>query len=64
MYSTLRVHKIGIVTDIEKAVLHVQLAEDDRNYTHFVWLSQSNDPESEFIIYRFIVWVSELAFYA
>ena len=50
-----RVHKIGIVTDIEKAFLHVQLAEEDRNYTHFVWLSQPNDPESEFVIYRFKV---------
>ena len=26
-------HKMGIVTDIEKAFLHVQLTEEDRNYT-------------------------------
>ncbi|XP_065917809.1 uncharacterized protein [Dysidea avara] len=50
-----RAHKIGIVTYIEKAFLHVHLAEEDRNYTHFVWLSQPTDPESEFVIYRFKV---------
>ena len=50
-----RTHSIGIVTDIEKAFLHVHLAEEDRHYTYFVWLSQPTDPESEFIIYRFRV---------
>ena len=50
-----RTHKIGIVTDIEKVFLHVHLAEEDRHYTYFVWLSQPNNPESEFIIYRFKV---------
>ena len=50
-----RVHKIGVVTDIEKAFLHVQLAEEDRNYTHFLWLSKPNDPASEFTVYRFKV---------
>ena len=50
-----RTHSIGIVTDIEKAFLHVHLAEEDRHYTYFVWLSQPTDPESEFIVYRFRV---------
>ena len=50
-----RTHKIGITTDIEKAFLHVQLAEDDRNYTHFPWLSKPEDPESKFTLYRFKV---------
>ena len=48
-------HKIGIMTDIEKAFLHVHLAEEDRNYTYFVWLSHPTDPESEFVIYHFKV---------
>ena len=50
-----RTHSIGIVTDIEKAFLHVHLAEEDRHYTYFVWLSQPTDPESKFIVYRFRV---------
>ena len=48
-------HSIGIVTDIEKAFLHIHLDEKDRHFTYFVWLSQPNDPESEFIVYRFRV---------
>ena len=43
------------MTDIVKAFLHIQLAEEDRNYTHFVWLSQPNDAEHEFVIYCFKV---------
>ena len=43
------------MTDIEKAFLHVQLAETDRNYTHFLWLSDPTNPESEFSIYKFKV---------
>lgn len=50
-----RSHKIGIVTDIEKAFLHVQLTEEDRNYTHFLWLCKPNDPKSKFTVYRFKV---------
>ena len=50
-----RTHKFALVTDIEKAFLHVQLAETDRNYTHFLWLSDPTNPESEFSIYRFKV---------
>jgi len=46
-------HKIGIISDIEKAFLHIYL--EGRNYTHFVWLSQPTDPESEFLIYHFKV---------
>jgi len=62
-----RANNIGIVTDIEKAFLHVHLAEGDRHFTYFVWLSKYNDPESEFIVYRFqsgTVWVSELSVHA
>ena len=50
-----RVHKIGVVTDIEKAFLHIQLAVEDKNYTHFLWLSKPNDPASKFTVYRFKV---------
>ena len=50
-----RIHKYGVVTDIEKAFLHVKLHNDDQDFTWFLWLSNPQDPESEFEIYRFKV---------
>ena len=38
---------------MEKAFLHVQLAEEYPHYTYFLWLSKRNDPENKFIIYHF-----------
>ena len=41
LYSLLlrfRTHKVGLVTDIEKAFLHVYLAKEDQHYTYFLWL--------------------------
>ena len=51
LLARFRTHKIGIITDMEKAFLHVQLAEEDRHYTYFLWLSKPDDPEGKFIIY-------------
>lgn len=48
-------YNIALVTDIEKAFLHVQLAEADWKFTHFLWLSEADNVESSFKIYRF--WV-------
>ena len=48
-----RMYNIALVTDIEKAFLHVQLDEVDRKFTHFLWLSEADNPESDFEIYRF-----------
>ena len=50
-----RVSKYGLTTDIEKAFLHLKLHKDDRNFTCFFWLSNPEDPESEFNIYCFKV---------
>lgn len=50
-----RLHPVGICTLIEKALLHIQLHEDDRDWTRFLWLSDPHDPDSEFITYRFRV---------
>ena len=50
-----RTHKCGLSTDTEKAFLHVQLHDDDRDYTAFLWLCNPEDPESEFDTYRFKV---------
>ena len=48
-----RFHAITLSTDIGKAFLHVNLDEADCDYTRFLWLSKSSDPESAFQIYRF-----------
>ena len=50
-----RTHALGISTDIEKAFLHVQLHEDDRDFTRFLWLSDPTNPNSDFQVYRFKV---------
>ena len=48
-----RLHNYALSTDIEKAFLHVKLAECDRDFTRFFWLSEQNNPESKFVTYRF-----------
>jgi len=48
-------HTYALSTDIEKAFLHVNLAEHDRDFTRFLWVSNPSDPESTFTMYRFKV---------
>ena len=50
-----RTHIFGISTDIEKAFLHVQLHEDDRDFMRFLWLSDPTNPNSELQVYHFKV---------
>ena len=53
----LRFHQYVYVfsADIEKAFLHVQLSESDRNCTHFLRLSNLHGPNSPFLPYQFKV---------
>ena len=48
-----RTFTYGLSTDIEKAFLHVGLDDSDREFTRFFWLSNPEDPESDFQVYRF-----------
>ena len=50
-----RLYPIAFTSDIEKAFLNVRLDEGDRNYTTFLWLSDPDNPESDFRVYRFKV---------
>ena len=50
-----RGHKFGISADIEKALLHIQLHHNDRDFTHFLWPCCPGDPESPLQTYRFRV---------
>ncbi|XP_006815871.1 uncharacterized protein LOC102804328 [Saccoglossus kowalevskii] len=48
-----RTPQIGLTSDIEKAFLNVNLADEDRQYTKFFWLQNADDPESDFEVYQF-----------
>ncbi|XP_064635263.1 uncharacterized protein LOC135492635 [Lineus longissimus] len=53
MLIRFRTHETAFVSDIEKAFLNITLDEGDRNFTKFLWLEDPDDPESNFIVYRF-----------
>lgn len=48
-----RVHSIGLVSDIEKAFLNIEMNEEDRPYTKFLWLEDPENPQSRLKTYRF-----------
>jgi hypothetical protein len=52
-----RLNKYAVSTDIEKTFLQIELPldENNRNVTRFLWLSNSNDPNSPLITHRFRV---------
>ena len=46
-------HTFGLTADIEKAFLHVQLHQQDRDFTRFLWLCNPDDPDGPLQTYRF-----------
>ncbi|XP_006815261.1 uncharacterized protein LOC100378611 [Saccoglossus kowalevskii] len=50
-----RLNDIALTSDIEKAFLNIRLKKDDREFTKFLWLSNSSDVESALKVYRFKV---------
>ena len=55
MLLRFHLHYYALSTDIEKAFLHVNLNEQDCDFTSFLWLSNPKDSESTFTAYRFKV---------
>ena len=50
---TLRVHRIGLVADIEKAFHQIMIEESDRNLLRFLWFKNLKDEQPEIVQYRF-----------
>ncbi|XP_006812926.1 uncharacterized protein LOC102804955 [Saccoglossus kowalevskii] len=53
MLVRFRSNPVALASDIEKAFLQIRLADEDRKYTKFLWLSDINDLTSEFMTYQF-----------
>ena len=45
--------RYAVSSDIEKALLHIQLNEKDRDMTRFLWLSDPSNPDSPLCTYHF-----------
>jgi len=50
-----RVHQFVLSTDIEKAFLCVKVDTNGQDFTHFLWLSNPKDAESDLDTYCFNV---------
>ena len=50
-----RDHNYSLSTDIEKTFLHVQLHSNDRTFTHYLWPTLPDKPNSKLQAYRFAV---------
>ncbi|XP_063411556.1 uncharacterized protein LOC134694475 [Mytilus trossulus] len=55
IWTRFRMEKYAVTADIEKAFLHIELDENDRDVTRFFWLQNPNNPNSPLITYRFKV---------
>ena len=49
------IHNFAFSTDLEKAFLHIQLDEGDRDFISSLWSTDPKDPASQFQAYHFTV---------
>ena len=48
-----RWHKIGVVADIEKTFLNIEISESDRDYLRVLWFKDVHSQNPEILTYRF-----------
>lgn len=48
-----RLHKIGLIADIEKAFLMIGIHPDDRDALRFLWFKNVEERNPEMVVYRF-----------
>ena len=48
-----RAHKMGLVADIEKAFLNIEVDKQQRDLMRFLWIDDINNEDPNIIIYRF-----------
>ena len=47
-----RAHKVGLVADIERAFLNIEVDKRQRDLMHFLWINDINDEDPNIVIYR------------
>ena len=48
-----RDHKVGLVADIQKAFLNIEVDEQQRDLMRFLWVDGINSEDPNIVIYRF-----------
>ena len=48
-----RAHKVGLVADIEKAFLNIEVDKEQRDFMRFLWIDDINSEDPNIVTYRF-----------
>ena len=48
-----RAHKVGLLADIEKAFLNIEVDKQQRDLMRFLWIDDINSEDPNIVIYRF-----------
>ena len=46
-------NKIGVIADIEKAFLNIEISEEHRDFLRFLWFDVSSEDDYNFLVFRF-----------